>query len=248
MNIRKTLAGRVVLSDVSLSVAKGAVHAIVGPSGAGKTTLLKCLNLLHAFDRGTLVLDGERIAERTEGTEAFITHVPPFELRKRVGMVFQEWNLWPNRTIRENVAEGPRFALGVQKTIAFSDADALCASLGLGDKVHSYPHELSGGQKQRAAIARALAMKPEVLLLDEITSSLDPSLVTEVLDVISRLRDENRALVLVTHHIDFARAAADTASFLHGGVFLEHGPAKDVLSNPKTPELQRFLDRLAKTH
>jgi ABC-type polar amino acid transport system ATPase subunit len=163
-------------------------------------------------------------------------------------MVFQEWNLWANKTILENIAEGPRFILKMKKMQATRLADNLCNEVNLGNKINDYPHQLSGGEKQRAAIARALAMSPQILMLDEITSALDPSLVVEVLEVMLSLKKRQKSLILVTHHIDFAKAIADKVAFLWNGTIHEFGEAEEVLNNPRTFELQNFLKVLARTY
>ncbi len=246
--LRKSFSRGKVLRGVSFCVSKGSVLAIIGPSGSGKTTLLKCINLLLPIDGGQIVLHGETIAEFDGKTGQLQIRVEPSIVRKKVGMVFQEWNLWPNKTVRGNIAEGPRFVLGQSKSDASSLAEELCAKVRLSEKLDAYPEELSGGQKQRAAIARALAMNPEVLMLDEVTSALDPSLVGEVLDVISGLKSEQQTLLIVTHHMEFAKAVADEVAFLWRGKIHEFGPAKETLENPKTLELRSFLKTLERTH
>ena len=246
--LKKVIAGNEILSAVSLSVSAGSAVAIIGPSGCGKTTLLRCINLLLPIDGGSIALNGEKVIEVSEGSQELMVYMEPNVLRQRVGMVFQEWNLWPNKTVRDNIAEGLRFSLHKSKAEAFSESERLCAKVGLSDKLLAYPNDLSGGQKQRAAIARALAMNPEVLMLDEVTSALDPSLVWEVLEVISELKNERRTLLIVTHHIEFAKAVADEVVFLWGGRIHERGPARDVLNSPKTAELQSFLRLVEKAH
>jgi ABC-type polar amino acid transport system ATPase subunit len=246
--IRKTIGRNEILRGVSLSVPKGSAVAIIGPSGGGKTTLLRCINLLLPIDGGSITLNGQKVIEASEKTGELLVYMEPNVLRRRVGLVFQEWNLWPNKTVRENIAEGLRFALRKSKAEAFIEAERLCAKVGLSDKLLAYPGALSGGQKQRAAIARALAMNPEVLMLDEVTSALDPSLVWEVLEVIAELKKEGRTLLIVTHHVEFAKAVADNVAFLWGGRIHEHGPARDILSSPKTAELQSFLRLVERAH
>lgn len=227
-------------------MSSGEVVAVIGPSGVGKTTLLKCANLLIPIDYGRVVLGGRVVCDANgRGGPAY--HVAPNEVRRRVGMVFQEWNLWPNKTIRDNIAEGPRIVLRRSKKESNEVAQSLADRVGLSSKLDSYPHELSGGQKQRAAIARALAMEPEVLMLDEITSALDPSLVGEVLDLIMGLREQRRAMIVVTHHIQFARRVSDSVVFLYGGRVCGSGSAKDLLESPQSEELIRFLDSLNRT-
>ncbi len=246
--VTKILSGKVVISDISIAVAEGEVLAIIGPSGVGKTTLLKCINLLVPIDSGKIDFRGQTVVERDGATSQLQVKIEPSFIRRKIGMVFQEWNLWPNKTIRENVAEGPRFVLGQGRGEAFSLAEKLCDQVGLSDKLDDYPVSLSGGQKQRAAIARALAMEPEVLMLDEITSALDPSLVAEILDVISGLKNEKRTLLIATHHMEFARAVADRVIFLWEGRVHEAGPSKEIFDSPGTPELRNFLKILNRAH
>jgi ABC-type polar amino acid transport system ATPase subunit len=232
---------------VSFEVWPGTATAIIGGSGAGKTTILKCINMLTTIDSGKVSFHGSVIVEARSGEPAPIIHVDPPLLRRRIGMVFQEWNLWPNMTVGNNIAAAPRFVRGLSRSDAESLAIELCCRVKLLDKLDSYPHTLSGGQKQRAAIARALAMSPEILMLDEVTSALDPVLASEVLDVIAQLKDDGLTLLVVTHHIDFARAIADHIVFLHEGKVCEEGsPA--VLDSPKTTELAGFLKKVNCTH
>lgn len=247
-NIRKAFSGREVLGNVSLAVEKGRALAILGPSGSGKTTILRCINLLCPIDGGRILLDGMTVAEVDDRSHEMRVASDLSAVRRRIGMVFQEWNLWPNKTVRDNVAEGPRFVLGQSRQEAHGLAAKMCASVGLEEKLNAYPHELSGGQKQRAAIARALAMDPDVMMLDEVTSALDPSLVVEVLDVMQQLKDERRALLVVTHHVEFAKAIADEVAFLWNGRIHEVGPARETLDSPRTAELQSFLKTLEMTH
>jgi polar amino acid transport system ATP-binding protein len=245
-NIHKALGGVSVLRGVSFNLERGAACAVIGPSGGGKTTLLKCLNLLTTIDCGEIVLDGAVTISARPGTGPVIATDPP-TLRRRIGMVFQEWNLWPNLTIRQNVAAAPRFVLGMTRHEADDLAGHLCERVKIAEKLDSYPHSLSGGQKQRAGIARALAMSPDILMLDEVTSALDPVLAAEVLDVITNLKQDGLTLLVVTHHMEFARAIADRIMFMHNGTVHEAGTA-DILDNPGTAELAWFLQRLRRAH
>jgi polar amino acid transport system ATP-binding protein len=238
------LGGHTVLDRVTFAIGSGEVLAVIGASGAGKTSLLKCINLLLRPDRGTLSFGGTLYFSRAAGDGPDSVPVDPSLIRKRIGMVFQEWNLWPNRTVLENVAEGPRYVLGMRRDQANTIAEQCCRRVGLHDKLERYPQRLSGGEKQRAAVARALAMRPELLMLDEVTAALDPSLVAEVLDVIADIAQEGRTIIVVTHHIGFARATADRVAYLHRGQFLETGAATELLSEPSTPELRAFLGKL----
>lgn len=235
------------LDGVSFVVEAGEACAIIGSSGEGKTTLLKCINLLLPLDRGEVRLDGEVVVKKDGDNDSIQITMDPAELRTRVGMVFQEWNLWPNMTVRENIALAPLHVRGLSRSEAESLAVDLSKRVKIAEKLDVYPNSLSGGQKQRAAIARALAMNPEVLMLDEITSALDPVLAAEVLDVMTELKDDGRTLLLVTHHIDFARAVSDRVIFLHGGKVHETGPP-EILDEPQTSELRWFLQQVRRVH
>jgi polar amino acid transport system ATP-binding protein len=220
--------GRVeVLKGVSLQVARGGVVAIIGPSGSGKSTLLRCINLLEEPNRGSI-----RVGERE--LAAF---------RAATGMVFQHFNLFPHMTALGNVTAGPVIVKGVPRREAEAEGRELLAKVGLADKAEAYPSHLSGGQRQRVAIARALAMGPAVMLLDEVTSALDPELVGEVLAVIEQLAAEGMTMVIVTHEIAFAHEVADTVAFISDGVIVEIGPPAEVLERPQNPRTQAFLAR-----
>ena len=240
--ITKRYGSRLILDHVSFDVPVAGSVAVLGRSGAGKSTLLRCLNLLSTFDDGEIRLDGQLIVGR-QGSE-LIMKSEPHDIRRKIGMVFQEWSLWPNLTVAQNIAAGPRLVRRQSKTEARSQAEQLAAKLGLTHHLHKYPHMLSGGEKQRVAIARALAMDPQVLLLDEVTSALDPATAGDVLNVIRSLRAEGLTCVIVTHHIEFAKAVADQALFLLNGRVHEHGPAAEILETPTTAELQEFLGAL----
>lgn len=246
-DIWKSLGGRSVLKGVSFTIEKGEACAILGASGEGKTTLLKCLNLLVTIDHGEIILDGMRVIRADADRRSVSIEADPAMVRRRVGMVFQEWNLWPNLTIMENVALGPRYARAMSRKDAEARAAEVCERVRIGDKLDAYPHMLSGGQKQRAAIARALAVDPEVLMLDEVTSALDPVLAAEVLDVMTDLKADGRTLLVVTHHAGFARSVADKVVFLHEGRVHESGLA-NMLESPQTAELRWFLDRVRRVH
>lgn len=247
VGLSKRLGDQPVLRGVGLALSQGEAVVVIGPSGSGKTTLLKCLNLLHEFEEGVLSFRGERVAAATEG-EDFQYYCDPCVYRRSVGMVFQDVLLWPNSTVLANVSAGLRYSLRWSKHRAFEKARSLCESFGLGTKVDRYPHQLSGGEKQRTAIARAVAMEPDVLLLDEVTSNLDPSLVGEVLDFVAMLKDRSRGLVLVTHHIEFARQVADRMCFLDTGEIVEEGLPTDLLDAPRDERLLAFLGRLHRAY
>ncbi len=221
------------LDGVSLSIRPGTVTAILGPSGSGKSTLLRCLNFLVVPDAGEIRLDG-RLADPGHD-DALNAH------RARVGMVFQQFNLFPHLRVRENVALAPRVARRLSSAEARALAERQLARVGLSDKLDAHPGELSGGQQQRAAIARALAMEPAVLLFDEPTSALDPELIGEVVAVMRRLAAERATMVVVTHDVAFARAAAHEAVFMDAGKIVEQGPPSQVIDAPRSDRARRFF-------
>jgi len=225
----------VVLDGIDLTVAEHEVVALIGPSGCGKSTLLRCLDLLERADGGTIRLDGELITG--PGVRAN-------DVRKRIGIVFQAFNLFPHLTVLDNVTLAPRRVHGVRRRDAEERAREALTRLGLGDKVDDYPDRLSGGQQQRAAIARALVTDPKLLLLDEITSALDPELVGEVLSVIRDLADRGMTMVLATHEMGFARDVAHRIAFLHEGRVLEEGPPSELLAEPRQERTRQFLKRI----
>lgn len=234
-DVRKTFGERTVLSGVSLSVAESEVVAFVGSSGSGKSTLLRCINLLEPIDDGRILLDGDDIS---------VPGLPPDPIRRRVGMVFQSFNLFPHLSVVDNVALGPRKVMGVSRRDARARARELVARLGLADRADAYPDQLSGGQQQRVAIARSLAVEPEVMLLDEITSALDPELVGEVLDVVRELKSNGMTMLLATHEMAFAREIADRVCFLDGGSILEQGPPERLFTDPTEERTRQFLQRV----
>ena len=235
--------GRVeVLKGVSLDVARGGVVAVIGPSGSGKSTLLRCINLLEAPDRGQIRV-GERQMQFGVGRHARTTDRDLAAFRATTGMVFQHFNLFPHMTALGNVTAGPTIVKGTPRRAAEAEARALLAKVGLADKADAYPQHLSGGQRQRVAIARALAMEPAVMLLDEVTSALDPELVGEVLAVIEQLAREGMTMVIVTHEIAFAHEVADQVAFMSDGIIVEIGAPAAVLENPENPRTRNFLAR-----
>lgn len=234
-DVVKTFGERRVLGGVSLEIAQSEVVALVGSSGSGKSTLLRCVNLLEPIDDGRILLDGDDIS---------VPGLPPDPIRRRVGMVFQSFNLFPHMSVVDNVALGPRKVMKVSKREARERARELVARLGLADRADAFPDQLSGGQQQRVAIARSLAVEPEVMLLDEITSALDPELVGEVLDVVRELKANGMTMLLATHEMAFAREIADRVCFLDGGNILEQGPPERLFTEPSEERTRQFLQRV----
>ncbi|BCU55195.1 L-cystine ABC transporter ATP-binding protein TcyN [Enterobacter kobei] len=236
----KKFHGQTVLHGINLEVEEGEVVAIIGPSGSGKTTLLRSINLLEQPESGSIRVGKIAIdAGRSLSSQKAAIR----ELRQRVGFVFQSFNLFPHRTVLENIIEGPVIVKGEAKTEAATRARELLAKVGLSGKETSYPKRLSGGQQQRVAIARALAMRPDVILFDEPTSALDPELVGEVLSTIRQLAQEKRTMVIVTHEMSFARDVADRAIFMDEGRIVEQGPAKALFADPQQPRTRQFLEK-----
>ncbi len=231
-HLSKSYGTHTVIKDVSLSIEAGEVLAIIGRSGSGKSTLLRCINGLEQINGGAVRVDGTTVTYDKRALR---------QLRKRVAMVFQSYNLFPHLNAEDNVALAPRIVGKLQRHASLEIAHEMLGRVGLSDKHKAYPRDLSGGQQQRVAIARALAVRPEILLLDEVTAALDPELVGEVLKVLGDLAGEGLTMVLVTHEIAFARKAASRVAFMHEGRIHEIGPADQIISNPQTPELQRFL-------
>ncbi len=220
-----------VLRGVDLKVEEGESIAIIGPSGSGKSTLLRCLNRLETPTGGNVLFEGNRIDARTDINQ----------LRTRMGMVFQQFNLFPHMTALANVMEAPVHVRGIKRDQAAAEARRLLEKVGMLEKAGAFPRQLSGGQKQRVAIARCLAMQPRLLLLDEITSALDPELVGEVLDVVRDLARQGMTMLLVTHEMRFAREFADRVVFMDGGVVVEVGPPEEIFTRPKSERLRKFL-------
>ena len=234
-HVYKSFGPREVLSDVSLEVAEHDVVCLIGSSGSGKSTLLRCCNLLELIDDGAIRLDGVDITEHGLDENA---------IRRRVGIVFQSFNLFPHLSVLANVTLGPRRALGQSKEQATATADELLGRFGLAGHRDAYPDQLSGGQQQRVAIVRSLAMDPELMLLDEVTSALDPELVGEVLTVIRELKRGGMTMVLATHEMAFARDIADKVCFLDGGRIVEEGPPSRIFGSPTEERTQQFLRHL----
>jgi polar amino acid transport system ATP-binding protein len=234
-NVTKAFGDNVVLDEISLEVAEGDVISLIGASGSGKSTLLRCINLLEPIDDGRVLLDGVDISE---------PGLDPDPIRRRIGMVFQSFNLFRHMSVLDNVAIGPHRVLGRPRAEARQVASDLLDRLGLADRSAAYPDQLSGGQQQRVAIARSLALGPEVMLLDEITSALDPELVGEVLDVVRELKHTGMTMLLATHEMAFAREISDRVCFLHQGRILEEGPPAQLFGAPVEPRTQAFLQRV----
>lgn len=236
----KKFNGQTVLHGIDLDVASGEIVAIIGPSGSGKTTLLRSINLLEVPDAGRIKV-GDITIDASLGMNRQKERVRL--LRQQVGFVFQNFNLFPHRSVLENIIEGPVIVKREAKADAVARARSLLEKVGLNGKEDSYPRRLSGGQQQRVAIARALAMQPEVILFDEPTSALDPELVGEVLNTIRALAQEKRTMVIVTHEMSFARDVADRAIFMDQGRVVEQGPAKALFSDPQEPRTRQFLNK-----
>jgi polar amino acid transport system ATP-binding protein len=242
IDVTKRFGTFTALDKVSLDIKKGSVCCIIGPSGSGKSTFLRCINLLERVDGGTIWIDGELLGYRRAGNKLYeISDKEIARQRRRTGMVFQRFNLFPHRTALENITEGPVHVLKENRKAAEEHARELLARVGLSDKANSYPSELSGGQQQRVAIARAMGMRPEIILFDEPTSSLDPELVSEVLDVMKDLAESGMTMIVVTHEIGFARQVADTVAFMEQGRVDEVGPASKVLNQPDSPRCAAFI-------
>ncbi len=231
-NLTKRYGENTVLRDLSFTVRRGEVIVVLGPSGCGKSTLLRCINALEPIQGGEILLGGEVIDRSPAGLPA---------LRRRIGMVFQSYELFPHMTVMENILLAPCKVLGTKKEDAKAEAEALLRRVGLWEKRDSYPRELSGGQKQRVAIVRALCMHPEILLFDEVTAALDPEMVREVLDVVLDLAREGKTMIIVTHEMQFARAIANRVLFLEDGKIAEEAAPEEFFTAPKTERAKKFL-------
>ena len=235
VNIRKSFGSELVLNDLSLKVPEHTATVLIGASGSGKSTLLRCINLLESIDDGQIFLDGEEISDPLINVD---------DVRRRLGMVFQSFNLFPHKTVLENITLSPIKVQGKSKDEANTTALALLKRFDLSDKADQYPDRLSGGQQQRVAIIRSLAVNPRLLLLDEVTSALDPVLVNEVLTAVRDLKSDGMTMVLATHEMGFATQVADEVCFLESGNIVERGTADQVLHNPQNPKTQEFLKRV----
>ncbi|WP_438433130.1 amino acid ABC transporter ATP-binding protein [Gorillibacterium sp. sgz500922] len=233
--LHKSFGKLAVLNGIDLTVDKGEVVVVIGPSGSGKSTFLRCLNLLEVPTSGDVVFEGTRITDPKQDIN---------KLRQKMGMVFQQFNLFPHLSVLGNITISPIRVLGQSKAAAEENARRLLKIVGLEDKANSYPNQLSGGQKQRIAIARALAMSPDVMLFDEPTSALDPEMVGEVLDVMKKLAAEGMTMVVVTHEMGFAREVGDRIIFMDGGVIVEQGKPEMVFGNPQHARTRDFLAKV----
>jgi len=233
--LHKSFGSAEVLRGIDLEVAEHEVVCLIGASGSGKSTLLRCINLLEPIDAGRIVIEGDEITADGVAVD---------RIRRRIGIVFQAFNLFPHRSVLDNITLAPRQVLKRSRTMAEADALRLLERFGLADRAHDYPDRLSGGQQQRVAIIRALAMEPDLLLLDEVTSALDPELVGDVLGLIRELAEGGMTMVIATHEMGFARDLADRICFLDGGVILESGPPAQVLGAPREARTQQFLQRI----
>ena len=234
-DLHKSFGALEVLRGVDLVIAEHEVVCLIGASGSGKSTLLRCVNLLEPIDQGRIVVEGEEITAPGVNVN---------RIRRRIGIVFQAYNLFPHMSVLRNVTLAPTLARRVPRARAEAEATQLLERIGLADKRNDYPDSLSGGQQQRVAIVRALAMRPDLILLDEVTSALDPELVAEVLEVIRELAAGGMTMLIATHEMGFARDIADRICFLDEGVILEQGPPEQILTQPKEPRTQQFLQRI----
>ena len=232
-DIRKSFGSNAILKGLSLSVQKGEVVVILGSSGCGKSTLLRCINGLESIQSGDILLDGQSILSQKKDFHL---------VRQKIGMVFQSYELFPHLDVLQNLILGPIKAQGRKKDEVIKEAESLLERVGLADKKHSFARQLSGGQKQRVAIVRSLLMQPEIILFDEVTASLDPEMVREVLELINDLAEEGRTMLIVTHEMQFAHAIADRIIFMDQGGILEENTAQQFFSQPKTQRAQEFLN------
>ncbi|WP_293823446.1 amino acid ABC transporter ATP-binding protein [Phascolarctobacterium succinatutens] len=245
-NIWKKFNNLEVLKGIDLEVNEGEVVAVIGPSGGGKSTLLRCLNKLETIDKGSITIDGEELCRETSGGTEYVKNNDVRRIACKMGMVFQQFNLFPHMTVLENLIEAPVNVQKRDKAEVIKEAEVLLAKVGLSEKRDVYPRKLSGGQQQRVAIARALAMKPAIMLFDEPTSSLDPELTGEVLRTMRELADEKMTMVVVTHEMGFAREVATKVVFMADGHVQEQGRPEEIFVNPKNERLKSFLKVILK--
>ncbi|ASJ53177.1 polar amino acid ABC transporter ATP-binding protein [Brevibacillus formosus] len=234
-NLKKSFGKVEVLKDVTLQVGKGEVVVLIGASGSGKSTLIRCINFLEIKDGGEIYIEGKSIDPKKDDLT---------KVRQKVGMVFQHFNLFPHKTVLENIMEAPLIAKKASKEETKQEALRLLQKVGLSEKADAYPSSLSGGQKQRVAIARSLAMKPEIMLFDEPTSALDPELVGEVLETMKQLAQEGMTMIIVTHEMGFAKEVADWVAFMNQGKIIEMARPQEIFNNPKEERTREFLNRV----
>ncbi|MBG9940731.1 amino acid ABC transporter ATP-binding protein [Brevibacillus formosus] len=234
-NLKKSFGKVEVLKDVTLQVGKGEVVVLIGASGSGKSTLIRCINFLEIKDGGEIYIEGKSIDPKKDDLT---------KVRQKVGMVFQHFNLFPHKTVLENIMEAPLIAKKADKEETKQEALRLLKKVGLSEKADAYPSSLSGGQKQRVAIARSLAMKPEIMLFDEPTSALDPELVGEVLETMKQLAQEGMTMIIVTHEMGFAKEVADWVAFMNQGKIIEMARPQEIFNNPKEERTREFLNRV----
>ena len=245
-NIWKKFNKLEVLKGIDLEVNEGEVVAVIGPSGGGKSTLLRCLNKLETIDNGSVIIDGEALCKETAGGTEYVSKDEVRRIACKMGMVFQQFNLFPHMTVLENLIEAPVNVQKRDKATVIKEAEALLAKVGLSDKREEYPRKLSGGQQQRVAIARALAMKPAIMLFDEPTSSLDPELTGEVLKTMRELAEEKMTMVVVTHEMGFAKEVATKVVFMADGRVQAEGTPTEIFDNPTNERLKAFLNVILK--
>ena len=244
-HVKKSFGGLDVLHDISMSVNEGEVVAIIGPSGSGKSTLLRCATMLEKMDEGELYFDGECAAHYENGSMKYADNVKMKDIRSKFGLVFQNFNLFPHFSVLKNIMDAPVNVQKRNKAEVEKEARELLKKMGLEDRADAYPCQLSGGQQQRVSIARALAMKPDILFFDEPTSALDPELTAEILKVIKQLAAEHMTMVIVTHEINFAKSVADKVVFMADGYVVEEGRPEDVIDNCRSERLRTFLNKMS---
>lgn len=242
-NLSKSFGNNQVLRDISFSVEKGQVVSVIGPSGSGKSTLLRCVNQLETADGGEITVDGLTMLRTENGKAVYAPKKTLREIRLKIGLVFQNFNLFPHKSVMQNIIEAPVHVLKKSKQEATEIADGLLEKMGLTGKEKAYPCELSGGQQQRVSIARALALKPDILFFDEPTSALDPELTGEILKVIKELAEEKMTMVIVTHEMEFARDVSNHVIFMDGGYIVEEGDPAELFGNTQNDRTKQFLKR-----
>lgn len=245
VNLHKSFHDLDVLKGINFQINKGEIVSIIGPSGSGKSTLLRCLNHLEVADKGSISFEGKYIAKADlSGKAVYKSNKEVLEICSNLGMVFQNFNLFPHKSVMQNIMEAPVMVKGKSKSDAKKVAEELLQKVGLQDKRDAYPNQLSGGQKQRVAIARALAMEPDIMLFDEPTSALDPELIGEVLQVIKQLAVERMTMIIVTHEMNFAREISDRIIFMDDGQIVVDGIPDDIFVNPEHPRIKTFLNKV----